>query len=213
MPEGKRQLTPDGEFDSTHYVFSKLSKRFYSLGGPTGVGKDTLREKVLILHPGIETVMRVTTRPPRPYEAEGVDYHFVSEEKFADLKRRRRFWGVDNFAGNNYAVDGMLLLDALDGSHLVLMSGGISAVAIKQNYLPKMTNIFLSAPIAILEQRMKQRGDDLHTRRIRLEEAERQIAEEPELFDHIIDNCGSIAEGIEQLAQLMHLPRRPDFWK
>lgn len=52
------------------------------LAGPAGVGKSTLCERLVREIPGFERVVTATTRPPRPNEVNGRDYHFLSEEEF-----------------------------------------------------------------------------------------------------------------------------------
>ncbi len=52
------------------------------LAGPAGVGKSTLCERLVAEVPGFERVVTATTRPPRPNEVPGRDYHFYSEAEF-----------------------------------------------------------------------------------------------------------------------------------
>ena len=52
------------------------------VSGPSGVGKGVVVERVMEHLPGLRLSVSANTRPPRPGEREGVDYHFVSEEEF-----------------------------------------------------------------------------------------------------------------------------------
>lgn len=52
------------------------------IAGPAGVGKSTLCDRLVGEVPGFERVITSTTRPPRPNEVNGRDYHFFSEEEF-----------------------------------------------------------------------------------------------------------------------------------
>lgn len=52
------------------------------LAGPAGVGKSTLCDRLVREVPGFERVITATTRPPRPNEVDGRDYHFLSEAEF-----------------------------------------------------------------------------------------------------------------------------------
>src|SRR5690242_18265099 len=52
------------------------------LAGPAGVGKSTLCDRVVREVPGFERVITATTRPPRPNEVDGRDYHFLSAAEF-----------------------------------------------------------------------------------------------------------------------------------
>ena len=52
------------------------------LAGPAGVGKSTLCDRLVGEVPGFERVITATTRPPRPNELDGRDYHFLTEAQF-----------------------------------------------------------------------------------------------------------------------------------
>jgi guanylate kinase len=52
------------------------------LAGPAGVGKSTLCDRVVREVPHFERVVTATTRPPRPNEQDGRDYHFLSADEF-----------------------------------------------------------------------------------------------------------------------------------
>lgn len=52
------------------------------LAGPAGVGKSTLCDRLVAEAAGFERVVTATTRPPRPNEVPGRDYHFYSEAEF-----------------------------------------------------------------------------------------------------------------------------------
>lgn len=57
----------------------------FILSGPSGAGKGTAMRLVQTL--GVERIPTYTTRPPRPSEVDGLDYHFVTSEEFDDLRR------------------------------------------------------------------------------------------------------------------------------
>lgn len=75
--------------------------RLLILGGPSAVGKTTLLHLLLARRPGAAVVLTTTTRAPRPAEADGVDYHFISAAAFAaalaagDMLEHTRYAGVD----------------------------------------------------------------------------------------------------------------------
>lgn len=59
--------------------------RLIIICGKTNSGKSTLKNA--LLQHGFESIVTYTTRSPRPGEVNGVDYHFVSEEEFENLKK------------------------------------------------------------------------------------------------------------------------------
>jgi guanylate kinase len=56
------------------------------LAGPSGVGKGTIVEALLRRDPDLWKSISYTTRPPRPDEVHGVDYHFVTRDEFEALR-------------------------------------------------------------------------------------------------------------------------------
>src|SRR5258708_30381583 len=59
-----------------------MAARVIVITGPSGVGKGTLIRSLLERHPDLELSVSATTRPPRPGERDGVDYHFLSPAEF-----------------------------------------------------------------------------------------------------------------------------------
>ena len=61
------------------------------LAGPAGSGKTTLCERLVAAVPAFARVVTATTRPPRPGETNGKDYHFVSRDKFLQMAQNGDF--------------------------------------------------------------------------------------------------------------------------
>jgi len=61
------------------------------VAGPAGSGKTTLAERIVAEVPGVEKVITATTRPARPGEVDGKDYHFLTEEAFDASVARGEF--------------------------------------------------------------------------------------------------------------------------
>jgi guanylate kinase len=55
------------------------------ISGPSGVGKDSVLRELKKRNLSLHHVVTANTRPPRPDEREGIDYYFVSREKFKDM--------------------------------------------------------------------------------------------------------------------------------
>ncbi len=63
----------------------------FVLSGPSGVGKDTVLGVLLRRGFPIGRVVTAVTRPPRPSEREGVDYHFLERGRFLELVEAGEF--------------------------------------------------------------------------------------------------------------------------
>ena len=66
-----------------------MSGKLIVISGPSGVGKSTVLKKVMDLTPNLYFSVSATTRPQRPGEADGVNYFFVSRERFQQILCRR----------------------------------------------------------------------------------------------------------------------------
>ena len=75
------------------------------LSSPSGAGKTTITKKISQKYPNIKISISHTTRKPRSNEIDGVDYHFVNEEKFKKLVEGNNFYEYakifDNFYGTS----------------------------------------------------------------------------------------------------------------
>lgn len=101
------------------------------VGGPSGIGKTTLISKMIERYSGkLDKVVSVTTRPPRPNEIEGVDYHFLTKEYFlkkdSDLEFAETTFIHDNLYGSyrkdyNGALDLIVPVDYLSYIQIAAM--------------------------------------------------------------------------------------------
>ena len=76
----------------------------FVVAAPSGGGKTSLTRALLDRDRGIRLSVSYTTRPPRPGEQEGVDYHFVSTERFMALRDAGEFLEHAHVHGNWYAT-------------------------------------------------------------------------------------------------------------
>ena len=104
------------------------------ISGPSAVGKDTMINKLKAKYP--KTIYKLpsyTTREKRPGEIEGVDYFYVTEEKFLEMKEKGLLFGVQKYNNNYYASNLNKLQEALaDMSKIVILNYNIeTAIAVK----------------------------------------------------------------------------------
>ena len=68
------------------------------LSSPSGAGKTTITKKLSQKYPNLKVSISHTTRKPRPNEIDGVDYYFVSKEKFEKLIKEKIFMNMQKFS-------------------------------------------------------------------------------------------------------------------
>ena len=74
------------------------------LSSPSGVGKTTITKKLQQKYQNLKISISHTTRPPRSNEVDGVDYNFVTKEKFEDLIKKNKFYEYAKIFGNYYGT-------------------------------------------------------------------------------------------------------------
>jgi len=95
--------------------------------GPSGVGKDTMINKLIKKYPEkIYKLPSYTTRPIREKEKEGVDYYFITKEKFIQMEQQGKLFGVKNYNNNYYGSNKNKLDEALkNGKKIIILNYNI----------------------------------------------------------------------------------------
>ena len=136
------------------------------LVGKAASGKDHLRKR--FENRGFKYAVSYTTRPPRPGEINGVDYLFISEEKFVDMIEKGEWYEWVSFNGWKYGTS----RKQFDEDDLFIMTpGGIAHI--KEDDRRKSFIIYLDVSQERRKARLEQRimpGDSVERRIIADEE-------------------------------------------
>ncbi len=90
------------------------------LSSPSGAGKTTLSKKIQQSDNSFEISVSHTTREPRANEIDGLDYHFVSKEKFKSLLKENAFYEHAEIFGNYYGTSKSSIDEITKKKHNVL---------------------------------------------------------------------------------------------
>jgi guanylate kinase len=133
----------------------------FIISAPSGSGKSTLVHRLLETVPGLTFSISYTTRPPRPSEGNGVDYHFISKQEFEECLERNEFLEYALVFGNYYGTNRCSLETATrEGKDLVLDIDVQGARQLKVA-IPEAISIFVLPPSRqVLEQRLRARSQD-----------------------------------------------------
>ena len=147
--------------------------------GPSGVGKDTLLDKWIEANPRVTRVVTYTTRAPRTGETNGIDYNFVTVERFHELVREGAFLEHKEVHGNFYAspkkdTEAMIA----DGLIAVLKIDVQGALSVMPSCLEAVTIFVMPPSVEELESRIRGRNTDSDDAiKLRLQNAEWEISQ------------------------------------
>jgi guanylate kinase len=134
----------------------------FVLSSPSGAGKSTLARKLLYADAQISLSVSATTRPPRPGEQDGVDYHFVDVTKFKQMISDGAFLEWAHVFGHRYGTPKTPVEETLAQGRDVLFD--IDWQGTQQLYQEAgndVVRVFILPPsITELEQRLRNRGTD-----------------------------------------------------
>jgi guanylate kinase len=142
------------------------------LTGPTAAGKDTIMRALLTKRPNLTRMVTTNSRPMRPGEQEGVDYHFVSREVFEQLLSDNAFIEWVEYLGHYKGGQKKHLEEALASGKDVIWRIDVRGVKNIRAKVEEMVDdpespvkaavfIFLAPPnLETLEKRMRARGTE-----------------------------------------------------
>jgi len=165
----------------------------FIVSSPSGGGKTTLiRETIARLaERGVEGHFSIshTTRPARPAETDGVDYHFVSDDSFEAMVQRGDFLEWAEYAGYRYGTSRSAVDEQLEAGRDVFLDIEVQGANQVKTQLPDVVKIFVYPPsYEVLKTRLRERRQDAPEaiqRRLQLAVREFQVAGE---FDYAIIN-------------------------
>jgi len=163
--------------------------RLFVLSAPSGGGKTTLAEALIAASPRIARSVSHTTRPPRPGERDGVDYHFVDVPTFERMVAAGEFLEHATVFGNRYGTSRGAVEALLARDRDVLLTIDWQGARNIRTLMPGACTIFIVPPsLDELEKRLRGRGQDSEEVIAgRLAEAKAEIRHWPE-FDHLVVN-------------------------
>jgi guanylate kinase len=175
----------------------------FIVSAPSGAGKTTLAEQLALQTPRLKLSRSYTSRPARPGEIDGVDYNFVSRERFEAMAAAGEFLEWADVFGNLYgtrAVDTNALLEA--GCDVVLVIDVQGARKVRQRGI-ETTAIFVMPPsFEVLEQRLRGRSKDSEAAiQRRLQVAREEVASFVE-YDFVVIN-DDVPAALERLRSIV----------
>jgi guanylate kinase len=166
-----------------------MAGNLFAVVAPSGAGKTSLVNELLLREPEVRLSISYTTRAPRPGEENGREYHFVERARFEKMIAAGDFLEHANVFGNYYGTSKRWIEGELAAGHDVLLEIDWQGAQQVRRLFPAMTGIFILPPsLGELARRLEARGkDSAETIQRRLAGAREDVSHVLE-FEYIIVN-------------------------
>ena len=179
----------------------------YIFSAPSGAGKTSLVKSIIAEMSDIIVSVSHTTRPMRPGEVDGVNYHFVSDHEFTKLVTENKFLEHATVYGYQYGTSRLWVEDKLKAGIDVILEIDWQGAAQTRTFLPQSMSIFILPPSReILLQRLRARGQDnpeVIVKRMALASAEMSHFHE---YDYLVIN-DDFATAVADIKAIIHAKR------
>lgn len=168
-----------------------ISGQLYVVSAPSGAGKTSLVKALVEANADLAVSVSHTTRPKRPGEVDGINYHFVSVAEFNDLKEQGGFFEWAQVFDNFYGTSKQGVITQLNqGMDVILEIDWQGAAQVKQ-HMPDAVTIFILPPsTAALRERLTGRGqDDSSVIERRMQSARDEISHYGEADYVVLNDC------------------------
>ena len=159
------------------------------ISGPSGVGKDTVLQRMMERQLPFHFVVTATTRAIRPNEVEGKDYIFVTRDQFAEMIERGELL-EHAFVYNDYkGIPRQQVQQALASGRDVVMRLDVQGAETIRKLCPEALMIFLTTQteVELVERLQVRRTEDPENLKLRIATA-RQELKRVDIFDYLVVN-------------------------
>jgi guanylate kinase len=190
-----------------------MSGTLFIVSAPSGGGKTSLVKALLASEPEVKLSISHTTRPARPGEVNGRDYHFVSPAEFERLLVAGEFLESALIYDNRYGTSRTWISGELEQDRDVLLEIDWQGAQQVRKLMPETVSVFILPPsLEALEQRLKARSQDQPEAITRRLAAAREEISHVREFDYVIINKDFNRAALELAsivrAERLRLPRQ-----
>jgi guanylate kinase len=178
------------------------------LSGPSGVGKDAVLDRMKSQDRSLHFAVTATTRLRRSEEVDGVNYYFVSRDRFQQMVSDGELLEWAEVYGNHYGVPRQQVEQALEGGRDVVVKVDVQGAMTIKRAMPKALLIFLVAPsIEEMKKRLRERRTES------AEDMERRIAtadyemSQRDQFDYVVVN-DEVGRAVAEIEKIIRMEKR-----
>ncbi|MBO5883830.1 MAG: guanylate kinase [Clostridia bacterium] len=178
------------------------------ISGPAGSGKGTVNNHLLETGDFVYSVS-ATTRPPRPGEINGKNYHFITREEFEKRIKSGDMLEYTEYCTNLYGTPKKEAEEVLaSGKNLILEIEVEGAANVKAKYPDAVLILLLPPSFEIQEQRLRNRGTETEEKiLLRLARTKEEL-KSSDIYDYVVYNHdGRDTEAAEQIMSIVNSER------
>ena len=196
----------DGEPTQTNAL--KRRGLMFVLSSPSGAGKTTISRMLLAADPTIKLSVSVTTRPPRPGERDGIDYHFVDDAQFDQMVEDDGFYEWAHVFGYRYGTPkGHIRAGLKEGQDFLFDIDWQGTQQLYQKDRQDVVSVFILPPsFEALRSRLEARAQDSEAVIDgRMERARGEISHWAE-YEYVVIN-DDVDECFVKVREILHAER------
>jgi guanylate kinase len=179
----------------------------FIVSAPSGTGKTTLVERLVHMVPNLRMSRSYTSRPARAGEQDGVDYNFISRERFEGMVRENEFLEWADVFGNYYGTCAADTERSLaNGTDVVLVIDVQGARQVRSRGIETIGIFVLPPSAGILEQRLRGRSKDSEEQIGRRLEVARREVDEFSQYEYLVVN-DAVDAAVERLRAIVMAER------
>jgi guanylate kinase len=185
------------------------------LSGPSGVGKDATMDRMRELGAEFYQVVTATTRPQRLAEQDGVDYHFVSMERFAEMIEAKELLEHAMVYGDYKGIPKSEVRKGLESGLDVVLRVDVQGAATIRKMVPQAVTIFLvaSSEEEMVERLRQRKTEDAGRLAMRIATAREELRRLPEFKYVVINRTDKLDTTVQQVKAIMTSERCRVDWE
>jgi guanylate kinase len=179
----------------------------FIVSAPSGSGKTTLVERLVQVTPNLQMSRSFTSRPPRAGECDGVDYNFISRERFQQMIEGGDFLEWADVFGNLYGTSHVATTAVLArGMDLVLVIDVQGARQVRRSAFEHVGIFVLPPSFDVLRDRLRLRSKDSDAQIERRLDVARQEVTAVNEYEYVIIN-DDLDSGVQRLYAIVEAER------
>jgi guanylate kinase len=179
----------------------------FIVSAPSGTGKTTLVERLVHVVPNLRMSRSYTSRPERAGEQDGVDYNFITRERFEGMVRDNEFLEWADVFGNYYGTCAADTERSLaNGTDVVLVIDVQGARQVRSRGIETIGIFVLPPSAGILEQRLRGRSKDSEEQIGRRLDVARREVDEFSQYEYLVVN-DEVDAAVDRLRSIVQAER------